>query len=120
MEATRLGDTQKTLDLLDKAKVDELYHLRQLAKQQIRNLVKAMVVRIGIEGGSRVITAKILLSTGVERGIKVRHGRHETTYSVLEDLQNLRTGGRPSRVRFRRDRHQQRIDRDSPSLGRDS
>jgi transcriptional regulator len=119
-EAIRLGDSQKTLDLLGKAREDDLYRLRQRAKQQIRNLVKAMVVRIEIEDGSRVITAKILLSTGVERGIKVRHGRHETTYSVLEDLQNLRTGGRPSRVRFRRDRHQQRIDRDSPSPGRDS
>ena len=119
-EAIRLGDSQKTLDLLGKAREDDLYRLRQRAKQQIRNLVKAMVVRIEIENGSRVITAKILLSTGVERGIKVRHGRHETTYSVLEDLQNLRTGGRPSRVRFRRDRHQQRIDRDSPSPGRDS
>jgi DNA invertase Pin-like site-specific DNA recombinase len=96
-------ETVHISDLLATTTGEELIALRRRLKARIHDLVKAVVIRVERNGWfGRIMTGKVLLASGVERGFKIRHEKFETQYSILDNLENLRKGKKPSRVESHR------------------
>ena len=99
-------ETKKLRDELKELKGDELTAARRRLKACIAQMVKAIVISVlRVNARARKLTGKVLLTSGAERGFLISYDSKGVRYSILEDLHNLRTGGRPSRIRIHQERN---------------
>ena len=102
------NDTKKLRDELKDLKGNELMAARRRLKARIAQLVKSVVISVLRVNAARKLTGKMLLTSGVERGFLISYDSNGVRYSILNNLQNLRTGGRPSRIRIHQERNRPR------------
>ena len=109
------NDAKKLTAELKELTGDELTAARRRLKARVAQLVKAIVIKVErVNARARKMTGNMLLASGVERGFLISYDSKGYRYAILDDLQNLRAGKRPSRIRI----HQEKQPATCPKCGK--